>query len=79
MDIYYSTYMTEMFAAEKIQRLQRERMLMDYVNPINDVVHFVSATSAKVKLFIENVITEFNNWADSQRACVPGSPVLADC
>lgn len=77
--VYYNTFVARTEIAERLQNYRRERMTLDRIRPFASIVNWATQTYAAVTQFVENARVELQNWSDSQRACLPDSPVLADC
>jgi hypothetical protein len=76
---YFSTYTARAVVAEKLENFGRERVVLDRVLSFGAIVKWATETYTTVARFVEKARVEFNNWSDSQRACLPGSTVLAEC
>lgn len=77
--IDYIALMAQTEVAEKFQNFGRERVTLDRMWPVARLMSRAKMAYANVSQFLENARAEFQNWSDSQRACLPGSPVLSDC
>ena len=75
LPIYYIAFVAQTEVAEKLENSGR----VNRFGPFISILSWATQVYETVTQFVENTRIEFQNWSDSQRACLPGSTVLAEC